>query len=126
MISHRISPEFVRRIKLSQWSFMPMSQSRQRAPTLLINRLRIGDAPIRWVATKNILEEALEPVRDRMKLALEWAYALARTGRYADYREIVGAVAAEGFPEAGEWLGRPSVRESLTTICNTSHVRKAK
>ncbi len=100
-----------------------MSQSRQRAPTLLINRLRTGDAPIRWVATKNILEEALEPVRDRMKLALEWAYALARTGRYADYREIVGAVAAEGFPEAGEWLGRPSVRESLTTICNTSHVR---
>ena len=68
----------------------------------------------------------MEHMRDRMKLALEWAYALARTGRYTDYREIIGAVSAEGVPEAGEWLGQPSVRESLTTICNTSHTRKAK
>jgi hypothetical protein len=59
-----------------------------------------------------------------MALVLKWAYALAKTGRYSDCRKIIEAVVGEGFPEAVEWLGHPSIREPLSTICLMS--RKAK
>jgi hypothetical protein len=66
----------------------------------------------------------VEQVGDRMALALRWAYALAETGRYSDYRKVIKAVIAEGFAEAADWLNRPSIRESLATICVTSQQRQ--
>jgi hypothetical protein len=68
----------------------------------------------------------VESARDRMALALRWAYALAETGRYADYRKVIKAVIAEGFTEAADWLKRPSICESLATICMTSRRRQGR
>jgi hypothetical protein len=67
----------------------------------------------------------VEHAKDRMALVLKWAYALAATGRYSDYLNIQKTIAAEGFPEAVEWLDRPSVREALSTICATSRKRRS-
>ena len=68
----------------------------------------------------------MEHSEDRMALVLRWAYALAATGRYADYLKVRKAVVAEGFPEAVEWLDRPGVREAISTICDTSRRKEKK
>ena len=66
----------------------------------------------------------MEGPRGKMALILRWAYALAATGRYPEYSNVRKKVISEGFPEAAEWLDRPSVREVLSTICTISRNRR--
>jgi hypothetical protein len=68
----------------------------------------------------------VEHIQDRMALAVRWAYALAATGRYANFGMVQSAVVAEGFPEAPASLDRPGIREAIATICATSRKGKPK
>jgi hypothetical protein len=57
---------------------------------------------------------------ERFTYVFRHAYQLARTGKFDGLDSIQAAITAEGYPEAHDWLERPSIRDSIREICSAS------